>query len=80
MDYQLLSERIDRAFSSLLMAKDILDRVVPESDHEQARQMAGHLAVDLVDLAVREICPFSDLQIVPKQNSSACPTWPKPAE
>ncbi len=41
---QALSQRIDDAFSSLLMAKDILDQVIPNSDCDSAISMANEFA------------------------------------
>jgi hypothetical protein len=57
INYEQLSDRIDNAFGSLLMAKDILDRVIPESEHEPSRELAGHLAMELIDLAFRQLYP-----------------------
>lgn len=48
---QILSRRIDDAFSSLLMAKDILDQVIPNSDCDSAISMANEFAQQLINKA-----------------------------
>ncbi len=57
---QALSQRIDDAFSSLLMAKDILDQVIPNSDCDSAISMANEFAQQLIDKATSSLMLDSD--------------------
>lgn len=49
------SKRIDAAFGPLLMAKDILDQVIPHSDDGASIAMANAFAGELIELAVRQL-------------------------
>lgn len=49
------STRIDAAFGPLLMAKDILDQIIPNCDDEAACDLANVLAADLIVMAVQRL-------------------------
>ncbi|MEO0319258.1 MAG: hypothetical protein RL404_2935 [Pseudomonadota bacterium] len=51
------SGRIDQAFSSLLMAKDIIEKIIPDSDDEQARAHAAKFVAELIKTAVSHLIP-----------------------
>ncbi|MEN9717632.1 MAG: hypothetical protein RIQ99_510 [Pseudomonadota bacterium] len=50
-----LSGRIDAAFGPLLMAKDILDQVMPNSDDGESLARADAFAAELIALAVARL-------------------------
>lgn len=52
-----ISGRIDNAFGPLLMARDILDDLMPESMDEQARALAAQFVAKLIKAAVDELTP-----------------------
>lgn len=51
------SGRIDRAFSILLMCKNLLQDIIPDSDNEKARAHAAELVAILIKSAVDELMP-----------------------
>lgn len=51
------SGRIDKAFSFLLMANDMLEKIIPGSDDEQARALAAKFVAELIRSAVEQLIP-----------------------
>lgn len=52
---QSLSRRIDAAFGPLLMAKDLLDQLIPNSDDLESIARAAELAEELVGTAIERL-------------------------
>jgi len=50
-----LSERIDHAFGSLLLAKDILDQFIPSCVDTETERMAMEFAEKLISLSVERL-------------------------
>jgi hypothetical protein len=55
-----IAGRIDSAFSTLLMAKDVIEKIIPESDDEHARALAAQFVAQLIKATVEQLIPTAD--------------------
>jgi len=50
-------EKIDDTFDFLLMVRNLLEKLIPESDNEKAVELACSLAAQLIKSAIDELSP-----------------------
>jgi len=60
-------DKIDTAFSFLLMSRGLLEEIIPNSDNEKSIELACFLVVDLLKLAINELYSPENFSLAPEE-------------